>query len=374
MKTSPSVQYQQDLIDPDFHPDPSQAAAIEILEQIYRALCQRVRRQQGWRSLLTRRKPIRGAYLWGNVGTGKSYLLQTFFHALPFKEKTRLHFHEFMHSIHIQLKTLQGEKNPLQIIAKRWAKRISVLCFDEFFVKDIGDAMLLGKLLHHFFAAGVCVVATANSKPEDLYQHGLQRERFLPAITLIQRHMQVIHVDNHIDYRLQYNKPAGVYFTPLNQHAAQQMMRSFRYYAGDAVACNDALRINGRLLQPLRHAPNVVWFDFKTLCETARSSDDYLQIAARFSVVMLSDVPVIAANRHDTILRFIHLIDVLYDRRIRFAMSAAAPIEQLYSGEKSAFAFKRTCSRLQQMQSERYLSAYLRSPDDVFQQRLALSL
>ena len=370
MKISPCRQYQQDLTEPDFHPDPSQAAAIKILEQIYQALCKQAIQQQRWRSLLTRRKLIRGAYLWGNVGTGKSYLLQTFFHALPFKEKKRLHFHEFMRSIHAELKALQGAKNPLQIIAKRWAKQIFVLCFDEFFVQDIGDAMLLGNLLQYFFAAGVCVVATTNSRPVDLYQHGLQRERFLPAIKLIQQHMQVIHVDNHIDYRLQCIKPAGVYFTPLNQHAARQMMHSFNYYAGSAVVCHDALRINGRLLQPIRYALKVVWFDFNTLCATARSSNDYLQIVARFSVMMLSNVPVITANSDDIIVRFINLIDVLYDQQVRLIMSAAAPIEQLYTGVKSAFAFKRTCSRLQEMQGEGYITNCLRSCD-LRQKRLA---
>lgn len=357
MTVSPSAQYRQDLIHPDFHSDPSQAATIDILEQIYHALCQQARQQRCWPKVISKRKLIRGAYLWGNVGTGKSYLLNTFFRCLPVKEKRRLHFHEFMRCIHAELKTLPGQKNPLQIIANRWARQILILCFDEFLVADIADAMLLGHLLQYFFAAGICIVATANQKPDDLYQYGLQRERFLPAITLIRQHMQVVHVDNNIDYRLQHGRSAEVYFAPLNQHAAQQMRQRFHYYAGNDSVRYNALEVNGRPLQPLQHTAKVVWFDFNTLCNTPRSSNDYLQIADRFPTVMLSDVPVLATNRHDSVVRFINLIDVLYDRHRLLIISAAAPIEQLYTGIKSAFAFKRACSRLQEMQSEAYKNA-----------------
>ena len=357
MNISPLAQYQHDLTDPDFYTDPSQAAAIIELDKIYQQLSKQAQQQNGVWKLFYKHKLVKGCYLWGDVGTGKSYLMNTFFHCLPFKQKVRLHFHEFMHCIHAELKALQGEKNPLQLIAKRWVKQKFVLCFDEFFVKDIADAMLLGNILKYFFAEGICLVATSNVIPEDLYKNGLQRQRFLPAIKILQQHVQVLHVDNSIDYRLQHIQPAGVYFSPLEQQAEQQMMHSFHYYAADDdVAGHDSLLINQRQLQPIRRAEKVVWFDFPMLCETARSSDDYLQIAHQFPVVMLSNVPVISASKPDVLVRFINLIDVLYDRHILLIMSVATDIESLYKGDKWRFEFKRTCSRLQEMQSEQYNS------------------
>ena len=355
MKLSPTAQYQQDLMDPDFQPDPYQAAAIEVLDKIYWQLCEEAQHRNRKLNFFYKRKVIQGCYLWGDVGTGKSYLMNTFFHCLPFKQKIRLHFHEFMHCIHAELKALQGKKNPLKLIAKRWAKQTLVLCFDEFFVKDIADAMLLGNLLQYFIAEGICLVATSNVQPKDLYKNGLQRERFLPAIKILQHTLDVLRVDNNVDYRLQHIKPAHVYFSPLNEQAEQQMMHSYHYYAAEDVAGHEPLQINHRLIEPIRRAVKVIWFDFATLCETARSSDDYLQLAQQFTIVMLSNVPIISASKPDVIVRFINLIDVLYDQHNLLIMSAAAPIEQLYSGKEWGFEFKRTCSRLQEMQSEQYI-------------------
>ena len=356
MKLSPVKQYQQDLIDPTFHSDPQQAAAIKALDNLYRQLNTQVQRKNSWLRFIYKHKLIRGCYMYGAVGTGKTYLMNTFFQCLPFAKKTRLHFHEFMNCIHTELKALQGEKNPLQLVAKRWAKQTYVLCFDEFFVKDIVDAMLLGKLFSHFFTAGICIVATSNVKPENLYKNGLQRERFLPAIKILQQHLLIIQVDNKIDYRLQQIKPADVYFTPLGKLAQEKMMQSFHYYAGDDRANDNVLEINQRRLKLIRRAKQVVWFDFKMLCETARSSDDYLQIAHQFPVLMLSNMPVIVAAKADVIVRFINLIDILYDQHVLLIVTAAAVITKLYAGEQWAFEFKRTCSRLQEMQSEQYIS------------------
>lgn len=355
MSISPLAQYRQDLTDPNFQADPYQVAAIEVLDKIYGQLCTEAQHQNSKLRFFYKRKMIKGCYLWGDVGTGKSYLMNTFFHCLPFKQKRRLHFHEFMHSIHAELKALQGKKNPLKLIAKRWAKQTLVLCFDEFFVKDIADAMLLGHLLQYLIAAGICLIATSNVPPVDLYRNGLQRKRFLPAIKILQQTLEVLRVDNNIDYRLCHIKPAKVYFSPLDEHSTQEMMHSYHYYAAGDVACHEPLQINQRLLQPIRRAAKVIWFDFATLCESARSSDDYLQIAQQFTVIMLSNVPLIASNKSDIIVRFINLIDVLYDHHSLLVMSIAVPIDQLYSGEKWGFEFKRTCSRLQEMQSEQYM-------------------
>jgi len=356
MSLSPIRQYHQDLIDPEFHEDPYQAAAIKVLDKIYRKLIKQARQQTGWLRFFYPRKSIHGCYLWGDVGTGKTYLMNTFFQCLPFTEKVRLHFHEFMHCIHTELNALKGEKNPLRLVAKRWAKQNLVLCFDEFFVKDIADAMLLRNVLDYFFAEGICLIATSNVPPKDLYKKGLLRQRFLPAIKILQQHVRVIQVDNHIDYRLQQIKPANVYFIPLDKHAEQQMMHSFHYYVGDDIISTDDLEINHRCLKVIRRASQVVWFSFKMLCETARNSDDYLQIAQQFPIIMLSKIPLIAAAKRDIIVRFINLIDVLYDHHVLLVISAAIEIERLYTGKEWAFEFKRTCSRLQEMQSEQYIN------------------
>jgi cell division protein ZapE len=358
MSDSPKQQYQHDLRDPHFHEDPCQAAAIEALDSIYQQLSQQARLANSWQKIFYRRKLIKGLYLWGGVGTGKSYLMNTFFNCLPFSQKIRLHFHEFMRAVHHDLTAFQGHKNPLELIAKNWAKKTLVLCFDEFFVKDIADAMLLGKLLAALFTEGVCLVATSNRKPEDLYLRGLQRERFLPAIKILQENVTVLQVDNNIDYRLEKIKPADVYFSPLDSGTEKLMMQSFHFYADNDVTLGKELLINKRAVSTIRASAQVVWFAFSALCETALGSDDYLQIAERYSVILLSDVPVFKGNVYNAAVRFINLIDVLYDKHSLLIMSAAVPIQQLYQDKEWAFEFERTKSRLLEMTSHEYVENY----------------
>lgn len=352
MNVSPLMQYQRDLEAPDFHTDPCQTEAMDILQIIYQQLCQRAK--SPWRRMMKRRYVIKGLYLWGGVGTGKSYLMNTFFNCLPFSQKMRLHFHEFMRQVHHDLQQLQGHKNPLEQIAKTWAKKTLVLCFDEFFVKDIADAMLLGKLLTALFAQGVCLVATSNRIPEDLYKNGLQRQRFLPAIAVLLKHVSVLHVDNQIDYRLQKSKPASVYFSPLDNFSEQAMMQNFHYYANGAVSAGQAIIINKRKIETVRTTSEVVWCNFSALCQIALGSDDYLQLAEQYPIIMLSNVPTFQGQINNAAVRFINLIDVLYDKHSLLIISMAVPIEQLYQDEKWAFEFERTKSRLLEMTSEQY--------------------
>lgn len=355
MSLSPLQQYQHDLLDVNFFADPEQAVAIAKLDDIYRQLCQQAAKNSLQR-FLGRGKFIKGLYLWGGVGTGKSYLMNTFFNCLPFKQKVRMHFHEFMRQVHRDLKQLQGSKNPLQLVAKAWSKRCYVLCFDEFFVRDIADAMLLGNLLTALFERNVCLVATSNREPDDLYKSGLQRQRFIPAIRILQQHVDVIHVDNNIDYRLHKSKPAAVYFSPLNQQAEQLMMQSFHYYAGNDAVSHALLIINQRSVQTFFLAKYVAWFRFTDLCATALGSEDYLQIAEKYPIIMLSEIPQFEKKHNDSTVRFINFIDVIYDKHRLLIASAATVMDEIYLGEQWSFEFQRTISRLQEMSTEQYIS------------------
>lgn len=356
MNLTPEQQYQHDLQDPSFHDDPSQANAICALQRLYQQLMRQAHRQTGLQKLFNKRKAIKGLYLWGGVGTGKSYLMNTFYNCLTFSQKKRLHFHEFMRQVHYDLAQLQGAKNPLDIVAKNWAKQCYVLCFDEFYVKDIADAMLLGNLLIALFKQGVCLVATSNRQPNDLYERGLQRERFLPAIKILIRNVKILKVDNAVDYRLEHIKPADVYFTPLAEQADQQMLQCFHYYAGNNMRSLRDIKINRRDIPSLRVAKQIVWFDFSALCEQALGSGDYLELAKKFAIIMISDIPALKGNKHNSVVRFINLIDVLYDKHSLLIASAQTSIQNLYQDQQWAFEFERTKSRLLEMSSEQYIN------------------
>lgn len=355
MRLSPSQQYQADLADPSFHSDPCQAEAMTKLDDIYRKLCLQQQKKQRWLLGSGKNKAVKGLYMWGGVGTGKSYLMNTFFNCLPFENKLRLHFHEFMRQVHHELTEIQGTKNPLQVLAKRWAKKTAVLCFDEFFVKDIADAMILGNLFSALFERGLCLVTTSNRIPSELYKNGLQRDRFLPAIEIIKQHVDVLHVDNNIDYRLEKIKPADVYFTPLTEQATQQLMQAFHYYAGNDVTPEHMLMINKRDIIATRCSDTVAWFEFSTLCEQPLGSEDYLALAEKFAVIIIANIPKFNHYKNDAAVRFINLIDVLYDKHTLLIVSAASPSKTLYQGDKWAFEFQRTESRLMEMQSEAYI-------------------
>ena len=304
----------------------------------------------------SRHPAVRGLYLWGQVGRGKTLLMDRFFECAPEPRKQRLHFHRFMREVHVGLKATGPVRDPLDAVAARFAARARLLCFDEFFVTDIADAMLLGGLFGHLFARGVTLVATSNAAPQDLYKDGLQRARFLPAIALLEQHCEVLALDGGTDYRLRALTHAELYHTPLDATADASLARSFHMVAGGEGVADTTLDVEGRVLAVRRLAEGVAWFEFAVLCGGPRSAADYIQIASEHHTVLVSGVPQFDAAREDEARRFIALVDETYDRGVNLVISAAVPIVALYAGERLGFEFRRVTSRLVEMQSAEYLA------------------
>ena len=360
---TPGQRYQQDLADPDFLPDPEQAAAVVHLDRLYGdLLASHDRKTPGiLRRLVVRRdvlplwEPVLGLYLWGGVGRGKTYLMDAFFDALPLEEKQRIHFHRFMRQVHRDLRRYEGEKNPLDLIAAAFARKTRVLCFDEFFVSDITDAMILAGLMGGLFERGVTLVATSNTAPDGLYQNGLQRTRFLPAIGLLKQHTVVVNVGGDTDFRLRQLERAELYHWPLDSGADESLMRCFRALAPDQGVAGRDLEIEGRIIASRWVADDVVWFDFAALCDGPRSQNDYIELAMEFHAVLLSNVPEFV-DQDDRARRFINLVDEFYDRNVKLVLSAEKPLAELYTRGCLGFEFERTRSRLLEMQSHDYLA------------------
>jgi cell division protein ZapE len=313
-------------------------------------------------SVFISEKPVLGIYLWGTVGAGKTYLMDLFFQTLPTQAKLRLHFHHFMKEVHDNLALLQGKPDPLKIIARHFSMRTKVLCFDEFVVDDIADAMILGRLFTFLFERGVIVVATSNIPPERLYWEGLQRELFLPAIAEIQQHCQVIQLANDQDYRWRSVQQGGIFFTPsnsLNADTELHMQQCFDLYAHGSGKTGVPIIIEQRPIATRSVGKNVIWFDFQALCSPPRGQRDYLAIADQFKVVLISHVPVIAPKDEATIAYWIELVDIFYDNHLTLILSAESPLKEIYTSGKKAFAFERTLSRLIEMQSIEYLERNL---------------
>ncbi len=356
---TPLEYYQQALALGKLQPDPEQAEAMQHLQVLYDNLLARQQQQQrlSYRVLryIRPHPPVQGLYLWGSVGIGKTHLMDMFYHSLPFTNKLRMHFHHFMKMVHLKLNDLQGHPDPLKSIAIELAKTTQILCFDELFVSEIGDAMLLSGLFEALFAHGVTLVATSNSTPENLYWNGLQRSRFLPFIDLLQQQTKVIHLDTAKDYRLDYLKQVGSYFCPLDEKAEEHLSTFYQQLSHSDVAQPGQIIINDRPIHYRAQSGDIIWFDFSDLCQVPRSQLDYLVIADQFHTVLLSNVPKIDKEQYNLLTYFISLVDVFYDSHVKLILSAAVPIEALApeAGEL-AFAFKRTQSRLQEMQSEAY--------------------
>ena len=314
------------------------------------------------KKLINRPEIPRGVYMYGGVGRGKSFLMDCFFTAVPVVRKTRLHFHEFMREVHRELADLQGTVNPLDELGERMARRHRLICFDEFHVADITDAMILHRLLLALFDNGVGFVTTSNFKPDDLYPDGLHRDRVLPAIALLNEKLEVVSVDNGTDYRGLTMAQVRLYHTPLGPQADQQMNEDFTRLA-ESRDEDPVLHIEAREIRARRKAGGVVWFDFKTLCGGPRSQNDYLEIATQFHTVLLSDVPRMPVRLASEARRFTWLVDVLYDRRVKLIMSAEAPPEALYTEGPLAHEFPRTVSRLHEMQSAEFLALEHRMVD-----------
>jgi cell division protein ZapE len=361
--TTPWQRYQADLEREDFSHDNAQEAAVRLLQDLYDRLLERradpaLSGVTGWLRKL-RGGPVEpeiGLYLWGGVGRGKTYLVDNFYDCLPFARKIRVHFHRFMQRVHRELTSLEGEKNPLDTVAGRLADEAAVICFDEFFVTDIGDAMILAGLLEGLFSRGVTLVATSNIEPHRLYENGLQRQRFLPAIALVEKYTRVVNVDAGVDYRLRTLQQAELYHYPLDAAADSSLEDSFRRLAVETGKHWERLEINGRYLTCRCVADDVAWFDFAELCDGPRSQNDYIELARIFHAVLISGVPAFTPALNDQARRFVNLVDEFYDRNVKLVLAAESPLLELYQGGSLEFEFQRTISRLQEMQSYDYLA------------------
>ncbi len=341
--------------------DSAQVEVVDRLEALQRRILSASQPVSRLRTLFSRqdklnRPLVAGLYLWGGVGRGKTFLMDLFFDTLPIADKRRVHFHRMMRDVHDRLGRLQNLEDPLAVVAADIAAETRVLCFDEFYVSDIGDAMILGRLLEGFFDHGVTLVATSNSPPDELYKDGLQRQRFLPAIDLLENNTEVFRLDSGTDYRLRLLEKAGTFLTPDDAEATGKLNYYFDQSANTEVREHCALEINGREILARRSAKGIVWFDFAALCDGPRSQADYIEIARWYPNVIVSGVPRLESSREDQARRFIALVDEFYDRRVKLILSAASSAESLYSGSRLEFEFERTISRLIEMQSSEYLA------------------
>lgn len=361
LATTPIGRYLDDLKKPEFVEDAAQRVAVDHLQALFDDLVSHTPPPPTLLEKIGLKKPpaiepVKGLYFWGGVGRGKTYLVDTFFECLPFENKLRMHFHRFMQRVHEERKQLQDQQDPLKIVADQLAEEARVLCFDEFVVNDVADAVILAKLMDHLFEQGVSLVATSNVEPKNLYKGGLQRDLFLPAIDLIYKHTNVVNIDSGVDYRLRFLDNAEIYFTPLDSTAHDGMVYNFEHLAPEHGTQQGVMRIEGRDMEFIRRADGVIWFHFDTLCDGPRSQNDYIEIARCFHSVLLSKVPVLDRLKEDQARRFINLIDVLYDHSVKLIISAEAPINEIYTGSRNEFEFQRTMSRLQEMQSHDYLA------------------
>jgi len=342
-----------------FSADAAQLEAIARLEALRRRLLESAPAPPRWLAALLpqrRRAPVRGLYLWGGVGRGKTWLMDLFVDSLPLAQRRRLHFHRFMHEVHARLKQLPPQRAPLERLAADIARTTRVLCFDELYVTDIADAMILAGLFAGLLRRGVTLVATSNMPPAQLYKDGLQRRRFEPAIALLEEHMEVLEVAGPTDYRLRQLTHAGTYLLTGGAAVDTQLRRLFDELGGTGVQEGGTIQIEERPIPVVRLAHGAAWFEFAALCAGARSQEDYIEIAREFQTVFLANVPVLGAEREDEARRLIALVDELYDRNVNLIVSAAAPPAQLYAGERVRAPFARTASRLTEMQSREYLA------------------
>jgi cell division protein ZapE len=362
---TPQQRYQQDLENQLIVPDAAQQHAVTYLQALFRELTETETSVEAGishkiRKLFTQKEPrrIQGIYLWGGVGRGKTYLMDILYDCLPFEAKLRTHFHRFMQQVHADLTEAKGNKNPLSLVADKLAGKARVVCFDEFFVSDIGDAMILAGLLGELFERGVVLVTTSNIEPDLLYSDGLQRERFLPAIEYLKNHTRVVELDGGTDYRLRSLAQAKLYHWPLERAGVALLEQSFQRLAPDYEEAieGEVIDVLGRSIVSRFSADDVIWFDFEQLCGGPRNAYDYVEIAKIYHAVLLGEVPQMDENNNDQARRFINLIDELYDRNVKLIMTAAVPAQELYVGMRLIKEYQRTVSRLLEMQSHEYLS------------------
>ena len=341
--------------------DPAQEKIVVLLEDLQRRIHDHEQPRRAWLQRLRHfgdgpKADVRGLYIWGGVGRGKTFLMDLFFETLAIDAKRRIHFHRIMQEVHCRLNALGDIEDPLSTVAADLAQDMRVLCFDEFFVSYIGDAMILGRLLDGLFKLGVTLVATSNSPPAELYKDGLQRQQFLPAIKLLKQHTQVVIMDGGTDYRLRLLQQAGTYFSPADEAAQANLKHLFNESASSQITEDRILEVNGRDIRALQCAKGIAWFNFDDICDGPRSQADYIEIARWYPTVIVAGVPVLDITLENQARRFVALVDEFYDRHVKLIVAAAADINHLYTGKRLSFEFKRTVSRLIEMQSTDYLA------------------
>ena len=356
---TPLQRYQSDIDKGRIIPDSSQREVVNHAQALYEELAS-ARSGNPVRLFLARyfgrrQQTVKGLYLWGGVGAGKTYIVDMLYDCLPFDDKMRVHFHRYMQWVHAELKRLGNVETPLRLVADKLARDAAVICFDEFHVSDITDAMLLSGLFHGLFARGVTLVATSNEPPDRLYRGGLQRQRFLPAIELLKQYTRVVNLDTGVDYRLRYLDRARTYHYPLNQAGADKLSESFSKIATEATGVNCAIEIEGREIPVKRLASGVVWFEFAAICDPPRGAADFIEIARQFQTVFIEGMTRMDDLDNDRARRFITLVDEFYDRNVKMIVTAEVAAQELYTGQRLARAFERTVSRLVEMQSHDYL-------------------
>lgn len=355
---TPSQRYAAGVARGDWRDDPAQHAALAELDRIHLAIADGA--QEGWLERLSsfwkKPEPVRGLYFWGGVGRGKTFLVDLFYDGLPIEQKSRTHFHRFMRGVHERLREHAGQSDPLAKIAQEWRGNLRVLVLDEFFVTDIGDAMLLARLLERLFAEGVILVTTSNTAPENLYANGLQRESFLPAIALLQKHCVELYAEGTEDYRMRALTRSPVYRAPLEEQSEAWLGQRWNELSGNQAAHGDNIEIEGRKIAMRGHGKGIAWFDFPALCEGPRGPGDYIEIAREFNTVLVGGIPHFDRMNEDAARRFVNLIDELYDRHVNLVCTANDAPPLLYTGTRLAGAFERTASRLIEMQSAEYLA------------------
>lgn len=356
---TPLERYQAALATGDFSEDAVQLAAVTYMDNLYHEI---IKSQDssggGWFSSLFKSKPVmpKGLYMWGGVGRGKTWMMDMFYESLPIKRKMRMHFHHFMQLVQRELVALQGQADPLKKVADIIHQEAVVICFDEFFVSNVSDAMILGDLFSMLFDRGITLVATSNIEPSGLYKNGIHRDRFLPAIAQVEKHTTVMNIDAGIDYRLRLLKQAKLYSSPLTDDTKDWLSERFDTLAGGQTISTSPIMIGGRNIDVIKRTETMLLADFRALCMQPRSAADFIEIANDFDTVMVDNVPALNDTLMDPTRRFIYLVDEFYDRRVKLLIRAEQSILTLYQGEKLAFEIERTRSRLLEMQSEEYLA------------------
>ncbi|MFC4953201.1 cell division protein ZapE [Acinetobacter puyangensis] len=353
---SPAMRYQQALDSGQFTPDVEQQKAVQTLDEVWQELMQRYKSSKKAFRRFRRQTAPDGVYMWGGVGRGKTWLMDQFFDSIPFRRKMRMHFHHFMQHVHRELNKLSGQRNPLDIVADQIYRDAVVICFDEFFVSNVTDAMILGDLFQKLFTRGITLVATSNIAPDGLYKNGIHRDRFLPTIELVKKHCTVLNVDSGVDYRLRLLKQSQLFKSPLNRENEAWIEERFNTLTSTQTVVRESILINQRIVANRAHTEDVLWCDFSELCLKPRSPADFIEIANTYNTVLVSSVPHLTDQLSDGTRRFIYLVDEFYDRRVKLILTSEDSILHLYQGEKLAFEIERTRSRLLEMQSEEYLN------------------